>query len=140
MAKYGAPNITVTLDDSSGTPRIVTGFVLTMGALKIVNKTQASTAFGKSWEEMLVTGIRGGVPIGLTGILDDTASTGTFATMTVTDADAVPGFTRTLTVMIGGGHTYVAETILADSSVVPKANNLTDFAATLQPTGTITIS
>lgn len=140
MAKYGSPNITVTLDDSGGTPRIVTGFVLTMGALKITNKTQASTAFGDTWEKMLVTGIRAGAPISLTGLFDDTATTGTLATMTVTDADAVPGFTRTLAIVIGGGHSYGAEVILADSSVVPKANNLTEFAATLQPTGTITIS
>jgi hypothetical protein len=140
MAKYGSSNITVTLDDSGGTPRIVTGFVLTLGALKITNKTQASTAFGKAWEEMLVTGMRSGAPIGLTGLLDDTATTGTYATMTVTDADAVPGFTRTLSIVIGGGKTYLAEVILAESSVVPKANNLTDFQATLQPTGTVTIS
>jgi hypothetical protein len=140
MAKYGSPQLTVTLDDSGGTPRVITGFVLTIGALKITNKTQPSTAFGKSWEEQLATGLRSGAPVGLTGLFDDTALTGTLATMTVTDADAVPGFTRTLAVGLGGGHVYTAEVVLADSSVVPKANNLTEFAGTLNPTGTITIT
>ena len=140
MAKYGSPSITVTLDDSAGTPRVVTNFVLTMGALKITNDTQISTPYGASWEQSLVTGMRKGAPIGLTGILDDTANTGTFATMIPTDADAVPGFTRTLTVGIGGGHSYSSEVILQDGSVVLKTNNLTDYAATLLPTGTIAIT
>lgn len=140
MSKYGSPNVTITLDDSGGTPRIITGFVLTMGALKITNKTQVSTALGDTFEKSLVTGIRAGTPIGLTGIYDDTALVGTAATLQVTDADAVPGFTRTLSIGIGGGHVYLAEVILADSSIVPKTGNLTDFAATLNPTGTITIS
>jgi hypothetical protein len=140
MSKYGSPSVTITLDDSGGTPRVVTAFILTMGALKITNKTQPSTAFGDSWEKALQTGLRAGTPIALGGIYDDTALVGTGAVMQVTDADAVPGFTRTLSIVIGGGHTYLAEVIMADSSVVPKAGVLTDFACTLNPTGTVTIS
>ena len=138
--KYGSPQVTITLDDSGGTPRIITGFVLSMGALKITNKTQPSTPFGVGWEQTLVTGMRAGAPIALGGLYDDTALVGTGATLQVTDADAVPGFTRTLSIVVGGGHTYLAEVILSDSSIVPKAGNLTDFAATLTPTGTVTIS
>jgi hypothetical protein len=115
MSKYGSPQVTITLDDSGGTPRLITQFVLTMGALK-------------------------STPIALGGIYDDTATVGTAATLVVTDADAVPGFTRTLSIVIGGGHTYLAEVILSDSSLVPKTGNLSDFAATLTPTGVITIS
>jgi len=140
MSKYGSPQVTITLDDSGGTPRIVTAFVLTMGALKITNKTQVSTAYGSTWEASLVTGLRAGSPITLGGIYDDTALVGTGAVMQVTDADAVPGFTRTLSIGIGGGHTYLAEVIMADSSIVPKTGNLTDFTATLNPTGAVTIS
>jgi hypothetical protein len=140
MSKYGSPQVTITLDDSGGTPRLITQFVLTMGALKITNNTQVSTAYGDAWEKMLVTGLRKGTPIALGGIYDDTATVGTAATLVVTDADAVPGFTRTLSIVIGGGHTYLAEVILSDSSLVPKTGNLSDFAATLTPTGVITIS
>ena len=140
MSKYGSPQVTITLDDSGGTPRVVTGFVLTMGALKITNNTQKGTAYGDAWEKELQTGLRKGTPIALGGIYDDTALVGTGAVMQVTDADAVPGFTRTLSIVIGGGHTYLAEVIMADSAVIPKTGNLTDFAATLNPTGTVTIS
>lgn len=135
MAKYGSASVTVTLDDSAGTPRIVTGFVLTMGALKITNKTQPSTPFGVGWEEALATGMRKGEKVSLGGLLDDTALTGTFATMIPTAADAVPGFTRTLVVVIGGAKTFTAECILESGSAIPKVGALTEYAAELTPTG-----
>jgi hypothetical protein len=140
MAKYSSSGFTVTLDDSGGVARIVTSFVLTIGALKITNVTQKSTAIGDSWEKLLQTGIRSGTPIALTGILDDTANTGTFATMIPTTADAVPGFYRNLVIALGGGHSYTATVILTEGAVVPKNGNLADYAATLTPSGTITIA
>lgn len=140
MSKYGSPQVTITLDDSGGTPRVITGFVLQMGALKITNNTQVATAFGDSWEKSLVTGLRKGAAIALSGLYDDTALVGTAATLQVTDADAVPGFTRSLVVGIGGGHTYTAEVILQDAAIVPKTGALTDYAATLLPTGAIAIT
>jgi hypothetical protein len=140
MSKYGSPSVTITLDDSGGTPRIITSFVLSMGALKITNKTQGNTPFGTAWEGSLVTGMRAGAPIALSGLYDDTALVGTGATLQVTDADAVPGFTRTLSIVIGGGHTYLAEVILQDAAIVPKAGALTEYASTLLPTGVVTIS
>lgn len=139
MAKFSSSGFTITLDDSGGVARIVTQFVLTMGALKISNNTQKSTAFGDTWEKLLVTGIRQGAPIALTGILDDTANTGTFATMIPTAADAVPGFVRNLVIAMGGGHTYTATVILTEGAVVPKTGNLADYSASLQPTGSIAI-
>lgn len=140
--KYGSADITITLDDATGTPRIVTDAVLAIGGLKIVNMTQKSTPFSANWEENLVTGIRSGAAIALSGLLDDTADTGYFDAMTVQDADAVPGFTRTLTVGLGGSplHQYSAEVILQDSAVNPKAEALTEYAATLLPTGQISLS
>lgn len=139
MAKFSSAGFSVTLDDSAGVARIVTSFVLTMGALKVTNHTQKSTAFGDTWEKLLVTGIRSGAPIALTGILDDTANTGTFATMIPTTADAVPGFVRNLVIGIGGGHSYTATVILTEGAVVPKAGNLADYSASLQPTGSIAL-
>jgi hypothetical protein len=138
--KYGSPQVTITLDDSAGVPRLITGFVLTMGGLKITNNTQVATAYGDSWEKSLVTGLRKGAAIALGGLYDDTALVGTAATLMVTDADAVPGFTRTLTVAIGGGHTYAAEMILQDASINPKTGALTEYASTLMPTGVIVIT
>jgi hypothetical protein len=139
MAKFSSSGFTFTLDDSGGVARIVTQFVLTCGALKITNTTQKSTAFGDLWEKLLVTGVRSGTLIALTGLLDDTANTGTFATMIPTTADAVPGFVRNFVVGIGGGHSYTGTVILVDGAVVPKTGNLADYAASLQPTGSIAI-
>jgi len=138
MAKYGSASVTITLDDSGGTPRIITGFVLSMGGLKITNKTQPSTPFGVGWEQTLVTGMRAGDKIQLQGLYDDTADTGTAATLLVTDADAAIGFTRALVIVVGGAKTYTAEVILEESSINPKTGALTEYSATLQPTGTIT--
>jgi hypothetical protein len=138
--KFSSAGFTATLDDSAGVPRIVTAFVMTMGALEISNNTQKSTALGDGWEKLLATGIQSGTPIALSGILDDTALVGTFATMIPTAADAVPGFTRTFTVGMGGGHQYQAEVILTKGSVVPKTSALADFSASLQPTGTISLT
>lgn len=140
MAKYSSSSVTITLDDSGGVARIITAFVLVIGALKITNNTQKSTAFGDTWEKSLVTGLRAGAAIALSGILDDTATTGTLATMIPTTADAVPGFVRNLVIVIGGGHSYTATVILTEGSIVPKTNTLTDFNASLLPTGTITIA
>jgi hypothetical protein len=134
MAKLSSSGVTITLDDSGGTPRVVTAFVLTMGGLKITQETQVSTAYGDTWVQTLVTGIRKGEKIALSGLVDTTALTGTFATMIPTDADAVPGFTRTLAVLVGGGKTFTAEVILEDGAIEPKMG-LATYSATLQPSG-----
>lgn len=133
MAKAPSSGVTITLDDSGGTPRIVTSFVMTMGALKITQDTTVSTALGDSWVGTLVTGIRKGEKIALTGLVDTTALVGTFATMIPTDADAVPGFTRTLAVLVGG-KTFGAEVILESGSIEPKIG-LATYNASLQPSG-----
>lgn len=137
MAKIPSSGVVLTLDDSGGTPRIITNFVLQMGAIKITQEMIESTPYGKAWREQIQTGIRKGEPIQLSGLVDTTANTGTFATMIPTDADAVPGFTRTLSINLGGGSGTVfgCEVILQDGAVEPKIG-LATYASTLQPTGT----
>lgn len=141
MAKIPSSGVSITLDDSGGTPRIVTSFVMQMGALKITQETEASTPYGSGWFQTLVTGIRRGEKITLSGIADTTANTGTFATMLPTAADAVPGFTRTLAINLGGGAGTVfgCEVILESGAIEPKIG-LAGFSAELQPTGEVTWS
>lgn len=136
MAKLPSSGVVLTLEDSGGTPRIITSFVMQIGALKITNETIESTPYGTGWREPLATGIRKGEPIQLSGLVDTTANTGTFATMIPTDADAVPGFTRALEVDMGGGSgtVFTAEVILQDGAIEPKIG-LATYAATLLPTG-----
>lgn len=133
MAKAPSSGVVVTLDDSGGTPRIVTSFVMTMGALKITQDMVTSTAYGDTWVGTLVTGIRKGEKIALTGLVDTTALVGTFATMIPADADAVPGFTRTLAVLVGG-KTFTAEVLLESGAIEPKIG-LATYSASLQPSG-----
>jgi hypothetical protein len=139
MAKLPSSGVVLTLDDSGGTPRIVTSFVLTIGGLKITNETIESTPFGAGWRETLATGIRKGEKITLTGLVDTTANTGTFATMIPTTADAVPGFTRSLKCNMGGGNGTVfnCEVVLESGVVEPKIG-LATYQAELQPTGACT--
>lgn len=133
MAKAPSSGVVITLDDSGGTPRIVTSFVMTMGALKITQDMVTSTGYGDAWVGTLVTGIRKGEKIALTGLVDTTALVGTFATMIPADADAVPGFTRTLTVLVGG-KTFTAEVLLESGAIEPKIG-LATYSASLQPSG-----
>lgn len=136
MAKLPSSGVILTLDDSGGTPRIITSFVMQVGALKITNETIESTPYGTGWREQLATGIRKGEAIQLSGLVDTTALTGTMATMIPTTADAVPGFTRTLSVNMGGGAGTVfgGEVILQDGAIEPKIG-LASYSATLMPTG-----
>lgn len=136
--KHGSSELTITYDDSGGVARAITNGVLTIGAMKIVAKQQMTMAFGDSWEESTPTGIRSVPPITMTGFFDDTATTGTHVVMRVVDADIDPnGSTRTLTVVFSAqsGSTFAGETRLADYEVLGKNGNLTEFSATVQPTG-----
>jgi hypothetical protein len=133
MAKGPSTGVTITLDDSGGTPRIVTSFVMTMGALKITQEMMTDTAYGDTWVQTIVTGIRKGEKFGLTGLVDTTANTGTFATMVPADADAVPGFTRTFVAVVAG-KTFTAEVILESGAIEAKIG-LATFTAELQPSG-----
>lgn len=137
MAKAPSSGVTCAIDDSGGVSRVVTSFVMTMGALKITNKTQPSTAFGDSWEAKLATGMRAGNPFSLKGLVDTTADTGTFATMIPGDGDAVPGFTRTFSIVVGG-KTFAGECIIAEGAIEPKTGNNAEFTGNFEPTGACT--
>lgn len=137
--KHGSSEITVTYDDSSGTPRVITNGVLTMSGVKIESVQQLTHALGDSWEESSPTGFRKVAPITLHGFLDDTATTGTHIVMRVVDADVDPnGSTRTMSVLFGNtgsGLTVAGETRLATYEVLAKNGNLSEFEAMAQPTG-----
>jgi hypothetical protein len=132
--KHGSAEITITYDDAGGTPRTVTNFILTMGALKITSNTQASTAYGDSWEEMLPTGVSKADKIALHGYFDDTATTGPHVVFGAPDTSPQAA-TRTLAVVVGNAKTFTTESYLVSYSVAGKNGNLTEFDAEIQPTG-----
>jgi hypothetical protein len=132
--KHGSSEVIITLDDAGGTPRTITNFVLTVGALKITSNMQKSDAFGDAWEEMLPTGKQKVDPIKLTGFFDDTPTTGPHVVMGAPDASPQSA-TRTLAVVVGNAKTFTVECFLSAYSVLPKNGALTEFEADLQPSG-----
>src|SRR5438876_611007 len=134
--KHGSAETSIVLDDSGGTPRTITNYVLTMGALKITAHNQPSTAYGDSWEEILMTGVKKGEPIQLGGFFDDTATSGPHVVMGVPDSSPQAS-TRTLTVVVGNSVTFTAEGYITSYEVLAKVGSLTEFAAMYHPTGSV---
>ena len=134
--KHGSAEVTIALDDSGGTPRTITNYVLTMGALKITAGLQPSTAYGDSWEEILMTGVKKGEPIQLGGLFDDTATTGPHVVMGVPDSSPQAS-TRTLAIVVGNSKTFTAEGYITSYAVVAKEGALTEFDAVFHPTGSV---
>lgn len=130
MAKYGSGSVTVTMDDSGGTPRAITPYVQTIGGLKIEAITQQTNPFGSTAEAHTPVGVYKSIDIPITGFFDDTATVGphvVFGTISSTVAAA----SRTLAVVTGGG-TYTVEVIVDSYEVMPKNGALTEYAANLK--------
>src|SRR5262245_21413835 len=136
--KYGSPDVTVSYDKTpgvAGTPVLITNFVMELGGAKIEGRHQDSHAFGDRWEEHTPTGLRGCPAIKIGGLFDTTTD-GPHDVLKVTDADADPnGGTRTLALGFGDGKTFTVETRLIDYEVAAQNAQLTEFTATVQPTG-----
>jgi len=137
VGKQGSKEVTITYDDApSGTPRIISNFIMEMGGSKIVVETESSEAFGDAWREHMRTGMRSIPDIPVSGTFDTTATTGPHVVLRPLDADAEPmSGTRTLVIVFGDGKTFTVETILAEYEVLGKNGNLTRFAAVIRPTG-----
>lgn len=130
MAKYGSGSVTVTMDDSGGSARVITPYVNTMGGLKIETITQEINPFGGTAEKPNSVGVYKSITIPIGGFFDDTATVGphvVFGTISSTVAAA----SRTLVVVTGGG-TYTVEVIVTGYEVLPKTGALTEYVATLQ--------
>lgn len=134
--KQGSAQVTVTYDDASGTPRAITNFVMNLGGAEIDVEQQSSEAFGDAWKEFSPTGMRSVPAIPVGGLFDTTATTGPHVVMAPQDADADPnGSTRTLVIVFGDSKTFTVETRLNKYMVQAKNGALTEYTATVQPTG-----
>lgn len=130
MAKYGSASVTVTMDDSGGSPQTITPYVNTIGGLKIEEITQEINPFGGAAEKPNPVGVYKSITIPVGGFLDDTATSGPHVVFK-TISSTVAASSRTLVVATGGG-TYTVECIVTGYEVMPKANGLTEYVATLQ--------
>jgi hypothetical protein len=130
--KHGSSEITISYDDGpGGTPRTITSFILTMGAIKLTSNMQANTPYGATVEAMLPTGVSKIDQITLHGYFDDTATTGPHVVFIAPDTSPQAA-TRTLAIVFGNVKTWTSEGFLVSYAVLGKAGNLTEFDAVLQ--------
>jgi hypothetical protein len=134
--KYGSTSVTITYDDGSAAPQIVTGFVMDLGGAEIEVELESSESFGDLWREKTPTGMRTSPPINVKGHFDTTATTGPHVVFRPADADALPAAaTRTLVIVFGDSKTFTVETRIAKYKVSAVNGKLSQFEATLTPTG-----
>ena len=129
--KHGSSEITISYDDQTGAPQVVTCAVLTMGAIKVSSVMQAGTAYCDTVEKMLPTGLSKIDQVTLTGFWDTTPTTGSHAVFGKPDTNQ-QGTTRTLSIMFGDAKTWASEGFLVSYSVIGKVGVLTEFEAVLQ--------
>lgn len=136
VGRQGSADVTVSLTDSGGTPRLITDFVMELGAAKIEVKLQRSDAFADLWDEYAPTGRRSSPAIPVSGLFDTTTVTGPHVVLRPVDADALPNATaRVLVIVFGDAKTFTVSVRIADYEVQAKNAVLTEFKGTLQPTG-----
>jgi hypothetical protein len=129
--KHGSAEVTISYDDGpGGTPRTITAFILTMGAVKLSSQFDPSTPYGASVMSKLPTGLTEIPDIDLEGFWDDTATTGPHTVFLAPDTSPQAA-TRTLAIVFGNSKTWTSEGYLMEYEVLAKAGNLTRFKAKL---------
>ena len=129
--KHGSSEITVSYDDGpGGTLRLITGFVLTFGGVKITSNMQVSTAFGDTITKKLPTGVSTLDDIPIEGFWDDTATLGPHVVLIAPDTSPQAS-TRSLVIVFGNARTWSSEGYLQEYEVLAQAGLLTRFKAKL---------
>lgn len=137
MAKYGSNSLAVSLDNSSGSAVVMTPYITAIGAVTVEALLEESHSFGDSWFESLATGLRRMSPVEISGIFDDTSTTGPDAIFNAV-ASATSTSTRTLLITWGGSKTTSCEVLISAYTRGATRNELTSYSVTLTPTGTVT--
>lgn len=138
MAKYGPSSIVVEYDNSGGTLVDITQYVQEINGVSVEQIIEEVHSFGDSWEEHLPVGIGRTTPIELSGLYDDTATTGPDALL----ADRIPEgpstTARELKITWGSTKTSLWNTFLIAYERSADRNALTRWTARLQGTGAVT--
>lgn len=139
MAKYGTKDMTVTLDDApGGAPQALTNFIIEGFEITIESLMEELSALGDEWEEQNPVGMRRVPPFTLTTYMDDTASTGTVAILSVPDSD--PNAVARNCVVEWGGATFTLGVRLAQSTFSTAKGQLQRIVAEIMPTGSLAIT
>lgn len=136
MAEYGPADIIIEFDDSGGTLRVMTPYILTINGFDVEAAMEETTTFGLAWKTSKGTGVRMASNIVLGGNYNDTASTGPDAIFkTVVSGPSVA--TRTFKITYGSTNASSCETNIKKYGRKP-GKLLTKFEAELEPTGAVT--
>ena len=136
MAKYGSSSVTVTLDDSGGTARDLSQYIISLGGIKINAGMVESTGMGDSWKEHLSTGMRATDDITIEAWYDDAASTTDAVLGDVANGPADQQ--KTLVVTYGASKTTTTEGWIVDYERVLERESLHIVRATFRPSGAAT--
>ena len=129
--KHGSSEITISYDDGpGGTLRLITGFILTFGGVKITSNMVASTAYGDVITKKLPTGVSTLADIPMEGFWDDTVTLGPHVVFIAPDTSPQAS-TRSLVIVFGNSKTWSSEGYLQDYEVLSQSGSLTKFKATL---------
>jgi hypothetical protein len=133
VARYASKDLTVKVDNSSGTLVNLSAYVDSISGLDLeAILEEDSHTFGDTWAEALSTGMKRVGEVTLEGFYDDTSSTGPEAIL-----NAI-GDQRTLEITWGGTKVTTVETLIKSYSRKPSRGQLTRFTAVLKPTGSLT--
>jgi len=136
VAKYGPSSVTVTIDDSGGTARDLSQYIISLGGIKINAGMVESTGFGDSWKEHLATGMRSTDDISIEAWYDDTANTTDAVLGDVAQGPADQQ--KTMVVTYGASKTTTTEGWIVDYERVLDRESLHIVRATFRPSGAAT--
>lgn len=136
MAKYGSPDLALSVDISDGGAlTALTQYLKEINGFKVERLTEESHTFGDTWFEALQTGIRKMNDLELVFYYDDTAST--IKACFVTSAHTA---TRSVRIVWGSTNQTDFEAWIVSYEYLPSIGALTRLKVVLRPTGAITES
>jgi hypothetical protein len=133
MTRYGFGDLKIEFDDSGGVLRDMSQYVMSINGMDKEAILEEITAAGDDFEQYASGMTRVNV-ITITGLYDDTASTGPDVVFNAVGNAT----TRTLKFTWGGTKTTSVECIIKKYSRKPSRGELTKFEVELQPTGVVT--
>lgn len=134
MVKYGQSDLVIKVDATDGGAlQDMSSHIDSVGGFKVTRLLEESDTFTKSWVEQLWSGIRKGEPFTVSGLYDDTGTTGPNATFNGTHA-----VTRSFELTWGGTKKSSGECWFQDFERIAARGKLTRYQVTIVPSGAVT--
>lgn len=137
MANYSGKDFIVSIDDSTGSPTVITQHVQEINGIDIEAVLEESHTFGDQWIEQLFAGMRKVGDITLKGLYNDAAG-GPNAILNNPGGVGDTNPTRTLLVTYGSTKTSSVEVVIKSFKRLPARGAITKYECTLSPSGALT--